>query len=163
MSTHQIIAIVLVLTLAILLRKRLKKWFFKRRANTLLQKMQDGDFKKEPSQVYVAASTKGFSIRNRNSDDCIEVDWEEIVRITAFKKDFFVYNCACVAFELTGGKSVEINESMDGFADAMEQVTENCDGCAEFYNWYMKITVPAFEAKVTELYCKQRARGELLH
>jgi len=163
MTVHQILAIILVLTLAILLRKRLKKWFIKRRANMLLQKMQEGDFKKEPSQVYVAASTKGFSIRNRYSDDCIDVEWKEIDRITAFKKDFFVYNCVCVAFELIGGRSVEINESMDGFVDAMEHVAENCDGCIEFYNWYMKITVPAFEAKVTELYCKQDAMGELLH
>lgn len=125
--------------------------------------MQDGDFKKEPSQVYVAASANGFSIRNRNSDDCIEVEWEEIVRITAFKRDFFVYNCVCVAFELTGGKSVEINESMDGFVDAMEQVAENCDGFIEFYNWYMNNKYSSFEAEVTELYCKEEAKIELLH
>jgi hypothetical protein len=76
------------------------------------------------------------------------VAWDEITRITAFKRDLMAYDRICVAMML-GDSTIEIDEQMPGFVpwrEAMEQrfAVSPC--------WYLEIMTPVFEPTPMDLY-----------
>ena len=137
------------------LMNKFSHWRSKRWRERTLKKITNSKIKREPSDIYVMTSDEELSVRKHSTGESKGFAWKDVVRIVAFKRDLFAYDCVCVAFELDGGGEFEIDEEMDGFGDAMDVAAQSCQGCIPYLKWFWDITVPAFETKLTELYRKE--------
>jgi hypothetical protein len=152
---------VLVATLAVwFLLEMLQKWGSRRSLEGILKKVRDANYKAPPSETAIAQSPDGFEIRKKLSSERCGVRWAEVEKIIAYKRDLFSYDCICVMFDLIGGASIEIDETMDGFVDVMKRAGETCAGCIKLDKWYFEIMTPAFKTKLTELYRKNATAAQ---
>jgi hypothetical protein len=84
----------------------------------------------------------------RQGAEFIELDWSEVTRATAFKRDLLTVDLICIAFE-TETRLVEINEEMPGYL-LVEQAMEQAFDLAP--EWKLVVMFPPFETKPTLIY-----------
>lgn len=82
----------------------------------------------------------------------IVVPWQDIIQIQAFKRDLYAVDLICLANQLIGNKTVEINEEMDGWESLVNELPEYLSGCKEFEGWFLDVAFPAFKPNVTSIY-----------
>jgi hypothetical protein len=95
----------------------------------------------------LTVDTEGLSIAQGPANQRLQ--WRDVVRITAYKADLATVDSIRVNFESTDGKSIEIAEEIDGFAELFGALERQFAVSSE---WYTEIMFPAFERNEIELW-----------
>ncbi len=96
----------------------------------------------------------GFSLRIGGRPP-VDVKWDDIVEITAYKADIFTYDIICLVFSLTRpGDPVEVDEQTHGY-DKFEYAMEAHYGDALLDDWWRTVAFPAFVPNVTVIWPPQ--------
>lgn len=82
------------------------------------------------------------------------VAWTEIESAYVYKRDAFTIDLICLAFRTENGEGFELNESMAGWENLIENLPEHLPGCLKFHEWFMTVAFPAFEMNLTQIYQK---------
>jgi len=82
------------------------------------------------------------------------VGWNEIESAYVYKRDAFTLDVICLAFRLKDESGFELNESMAGWENLIENLPKYLSGCIEFHDWFMMVAFPAFEMNLTQIYQK---------
>ena len=94
-----------------------------------------------------------WSVLSGNSGYKIErILWSEIESAYVYKCDAFTSDLICLAFRLKDGSSFEVNESMQGWQNLVDNLPEHLPDCMEFSEWFMTVAFPAFEMNITQIY-----------
>lgn len=91
-------------------------------------------------------------LRGNNGYQVERVSWTEIESAYVYKRDAFTVDVICLAFRLKDGSSFELNESMAGWENLVENLPKYLSGCMEFHEWFMTVAFPAFEMNMTQIY-----------
>jgi hypothetical protein len=81
------------------------------------------------------------------------VQWGEIVRISAFKRDIFAYDLICFAIQ-TAEKCIEVGEDMEGWNALIDALPTFVPGMSGEAEWRDKIVRPPFATNWTILYTR---------
>lgn len=82
------------------------------------------------------------------------MDWKEIVKITAFKRDLFTTDLICMQMTKDERNFIEVNEEMNGFEEFNEAILKFFFGIDE--NWQTSIASPPFATNFKTLWLKHR-------
>jgi len=91
--------------------------------------------------VLIKSDIDAFAIEDGCSH-CV-VAWASVSRIIAYKIDLFVVDEICIDVVVDTGKRCELDESMDGFSDFVENMERSLIGIEK--EWWHKVAFPAFE------------------
>lgn len=97
----------------------------------------------------------GFEAEVRYSDGETErarATWADVTSATAFKRDLFVYDKICIRFQTSDGRSVEVDEEMEGWTAFVEELQRFLPGCTPFAAWARQVALPAFAPNELLLY-----------
>jgi|GEM_PF-2430653 len=97
----------------------------------------------EPTEQFLSITQRG---------DCIEVSWQSIVRLLAFKRDLLTTDLICMAIETEDGAYVEINEEMIGWQRTMTHLSEHLPAAIPWADWWPATAFPAFATNPTVVY-----------
>ena len=106
-------------------------------------------FCKGESSISIQVSDYGIIIRGEKGE--VQISWNKITKIIAFKRDLYVVDTICLVIEIND-IFYEINEEMNGFSDLfgfMEKILSVSP------RWYIDIMTPAFEANMKVIYEKK--------
>lgn len=80
------------------------------------------------------------------------LNWKDIVKLEAFKRDCFAFDLICLAMCLNDNTEVEINEEMKGWLPLVRKLPEYLSGCDEFDEWFDIVSQPPFKENLTVIY-----------
>jgi hypothetical protein len=80
-----------------------------------------------------------------NTRGSVAFSWDSVRTVDTFKRDLFMVDCICLAFQTTDGW-IEINEDMRGWRDFLAAVESSLPGFPLLSDWYGKVMLPPFEA-----------------
>ena len=95
-----------------------------------------------------------FKSPSQHLDAC---PWEEVQRITAFKRDLWATDCICLVVELQNRTALELHEEMNGWARFCEALPVYLTGALSPEGWIHRVASPAFELCLTHVYERQEA------
>ena len=90
----------------------------------------------------------GFFIQSKHGDRFVE--WNQIHRLSGFKRDYFTTDCICLLIEFDPDLSIEFSEEHAGWYQFLKHLHEAFPSIDK--NWDKEITTPAFETNWTVLY-----------
>lgn len=131
-----------------------------RTVNRWLKQIEAGETPDFPRKTEfdfdLVLTDSGFEIKSLKQPhgEVVSVAWAHVSEVNAYKRDLMAVDQVCVAFTFDESKIVEINEEMRNFVDLCEQLPTHLPGTTPFANWYMEITVPAFELCLTRLFSR---------
>jgi len=102
----------------------------------------------------ITVGKAGFEVRGLNdrNDRPIPCDWKSVKSVTAYKRDMFSTDLVCMAFELSDGTYIEVDEQMRGWLELCNALPVYLPSAPPWGKWFMNITVPAFESCMTTLF-----------
>jgi len=80
------------------------------------------------------------------------LNWSDITRVIAFKRDCFGVDSIRLAFEIKGTHVIEVHEDMAGWRALVDAIPEHLPGALSHEEWFGKVAFPAFEPCPTTLY-----------
>jgi hypothetical protein len=83
--------------------------------------------------------------------------WVEVKKAVVFKRDQYVVDRICLVFELSGSRTVEVNEDMDGWRPFIDQLPEYLPGAATFSEWFEDVAFPAFKTNERTIFQRNAA------
>jgi hypothetical protein len=102
------------------------------------------------SEYHVEATREGLRCSG-SREGVFTINWGNILEIEGFKRDRVTTDLICLAIRYYegGGKTVEINEDMEDFDDAVTGLERQ-----EFLgsNWQKFVTLPPFQARRVVLF-----------
>jgi len=81
--------------------------------------------------------------------------WDGVLRATAFKRDLLTVDLICLAFELAGGKAIELHEELAGWDSFVHALPSYLPGVPAYESWWRGVAVPAFKPNETILFDRQ--------
>ena len=151
--TTSLIAGIAVIAMAVVI------WFRRifnspsRQIAKLMRQIQSGELPQRTKFDHEIKFTEtGFTIVATSGIAVCGCDWASVRNLTAFKEDLFATDLVCLAFELSDGSVINANEEMDGWSELCDALPVHLPGAPAWNQWFMNITVPAFEPCVTPLY-----------
>jgi len=127
----------------------------------LTAKAQAGDLETEySSPIQITHNNVQITLFDASDEKEVSISWNNVRKVDAYKRDLFSYDMVCVSFETLSSKSIEVDESMRGFTELMEEASKSLPGLTKFSDWYFKITQPAFATNLTPLYERQSVGPE---
>jgi hypothetical protein len=82
--------------------------------------------------------------------------WARVTRIVAFKRDVYSHDLLCILIELEGANTIEVNESMPGWTEMIEQLPIYLPEASPWRDWYPKAAFPAFDVAPTPIFVRQK-------
>ena len=105
----------------------------------------------ENSNISIQVSDYGIIISDEK--DKMQIAWNDITKIVAFKRDLYAVDVICIAIERNDGVC-ELNEEMKGFSDLFGFMEKNLYVSP---SWYIDIMTPAFATNMIIIYEKRRS------
>ena len=68
----------------------------------------------------IATNASGFIVKHDQTQH--QVEWNDILEISAYKVDLWMTDMICLAFELSDGRVLEINEEQEGYRGLLAAV-----------------------------------------
>ena len=90
------------------------------------------------------------------------VMWEQVLSITAYKRDLFVVDRICLVLELADGGGIEVDEEMKGWDSLVQKLPEYLPGCKTLGEWFQTVAFPAFQLNETSIFEKAHAAEQTL-
>jgi len=130
----------------------------KARVSAILADVQAGRLPNAPLEELrygaVSLTEDGFSLR-RGGRPAVDVKWDNVSEITAYKADLFSYDVICLVFARSDqGDRIEVDEQMHGYTK-FECAVEAHYGDALLDGWWRTVAFPAFVPNVTVIWQEQ--------
>ena len=84
----------------------------------------------------------------------ITMQWADVSRATAFKRDLYSVDCVCVRFDRFGGNGVEVDEDMAGWLRLLEALPQHLGDCKPHVEWFSSVALPPFAQNPKEIYLR---------
>lgn len=110
-------------------------------------------------QYSITFDAEGFTvvdIRGRGHESAT-MQWIEVQRAVAFKRDLFTVDCICVSFARADGTTIEVNEEMARWRRFVESIPEHLPDCKPWSDWFSIVAFPPFAPSETVLYERSMA------
>lgn len=158
MSLFWIITIsVGVLLLSVLLDKGLNPWLAKIAVNKLLADVKAGKKPKpcdyEFEIIFDSADFTVLSLKNIRTAPIL-MRWNEIYRITAFKRDLFSVDQICLFIFRIDETGIELDEDMKDWSEFAESLPKFLPTCRPLEDLIWKVAQPPFVTNQTDIYSK---------
>jgi hypothetical protein len=86
--------------------------------------------------------------------------WNEVVKVTAYKRDLFSTDLICVFLSRIDETGLEVHEEMNNWMVFISSLPEHLPGCKAMESWFQAIMHPAFATNTTELYSRANTSSE---
>jgi hypothetical protein len=108
------------------------------------------------TSISIEAGEGQFCVRtgNASSDRCL--DWSQIVRVVAAKRDLFGRDLLCLFFETRPDTVIEVDESMSGWQELLNALPARLPGALKAEDWVGRTLFPAFAASPVEVFARRR-------
>jgi hypothetical protein len=100
------------------------------------------------SRASISCSAESFLVENGRRVIFV-AGFDEIVRVTAFKRDEVTTDLICMEIHLANGENIELHEDLDGFEEWMRHI-ESLPGITP--DWRCKVIQPPFATNETLLF-----------
>jgi hypothetical protein len=101
----------------------------------------------------ITVTEDGFTV-SRYDNVLVNVRWQDLVEIRAYKADLFVVDRICWGFCRTGDDNmVEVHEEMSGFVNLLKVIETRYGIKGE--HWFAKVAFPAFAPNMTVIWTKE--------
>jgi hypothetical protein len=104
--------------------------------------------------VEILVPGKPRLFRGTLPDKTVTFAWREVTRVIAFKRDRWIVDCICFAFELNGTETIEVSEEMEGWAALVDVVPVYLAGALRQEEWWDKVVSPTFQPCLTNIYLR---------
>jgi hypothetical protein len=84
----------------------------------------------------------------------VTMQWADVSRATAFKRDLYSVDCVCVRFDRFGGNGVEVDEDMAGWLRLLEALPQHLGDCKPHAEWFSSVALPPFAQNPKEIYLR---------
>jgi hypothetical protein len=85
------------------------------------------------------------------------VDWREVTRVLAFKRDLLTTDLICLRIEAGPERSLEVNEEVPGWDALLRALQEFLPGVMDPKKIYALLSTPAFAANETVIFDRHAA------
>ena len=102
--------------------------------------------------ITIALSLEGIELRSGSIQRTVAISWDSVVRIVAFKRDLYSRDLLCAAIEMQPQAVVELDESMDGWNNFIQELPAHLPGALAAERWFSGAAFPAFEVSPTEIF-----------
>lgn len=82
------------------------------------------------------------------------LNWADVSRVTAYKRDLFAYDLVCLLIELADGQSVELDEQLCGWERLLEVLPSALPGALDRDRLLDAVVLPAFATNLTVVYVR---------
>ena len=108
------------------------------------------------SDLAIAVDDLGFSVSHvaATSTPVASVPWDEVLRVTAFKRDLLTVDCICMAIAAQDGTTVEVNEEMLGWEALTAALASHLPGSIAWSECSSNVAFPAFVANETQVFVR---------
>jgi hypothetical protein len=107
-----------------------------------------------PERVDIIVPAKPRLFRKTPPDKTLMFLWKDVTRVFVFKRDTLIVDLICMAFELNGAETIEVNECMNGWKELEAAVPIYLPGAQTHDEWFQKVSFPAFALCWTEIYTR---------
>jgi hypothetical protein len=115
-----------------------------RRAVARILKKKDGDPRALENPKWGTLSEDGERLKVNKGEGSMELPWNEVEEVHAFKRDLFTTDLICLAFKRAGmNEYLEIHEEMAGYHDLLQTLPSRLPGFS--VGWFFDVAFPAFE------------------
>jgi hypothetical protein len=83
---------------------------------------------------------------------CVEMAWNEIEEVIAFKRDLITTDLICLELRSSQGGAIVVHEEMNGWEEFCGALSRHLDGMPVYEKWWHSIAIPAFETNTTVLW-----------
>lgn len=106
------------------------------------------------TSISIETGDRQFCVRtgNASSDRCL--DWSQIVRVVAAKRDLFGRDLLCLFFEMRPEGVIEVDESMTGWQDLLNALPARLPGALNADDWVARVLFPAFVESPVEVFAR---------
>ena len=95
---------------------------------------------------------------NRGQSHGVQLAWEQITDVFAFKRDCFTVDQISIVVGNSDLKEwVEVTEDDDGYGELILQLPLYLSGCPTLDSWFQRVALPPFETQWTHIYQKAAA------
>jgi len=91
-------------------------------------------------------------LTGKNKSGNRSLQWDDVVLLTAFKRDLYVVDRICLEIELKDGESIEVDEEMKSWDSLVQKLPEYLPGCKRFGEWFGVVAFPAFALNETRIF-----------
>ena len=98
-----------------------------------------------PEGVKVRLSGTEGLFRKKRLERMLNFAWNEVTRVSAFKRDCFAIDLICFEFELNGTRVTEINEDAVGWDSLVSALPTYLPGALSQNEWWSDVVQPPFE------------------
>ncbi len=137
-----------------LLLRRLGKRQTRRKTEQMINDVQAGKIKQKYFDATIKWDATGFIIQtmNKESEKPVRMNWTEVAKTTAYKRDLFSADLICIFFAKADGTGVEVHEESNGWRNFIEALPDFLPGCKPTASWWNSVAVPAFAANPTIIF-----------
>jgi len=89
---------------------------------------------------------------DKRSANTLQMAWNDIARVTAFKRDLMTVDCVCMLLADADGHILEVDEEMAGWQELCEALPQRLPGAKPFHEWFMQVAFPAFATNGTDIF-----------
>ena len=111
--------------------------------------------KNEPTgHVRIAADEAGIKVDSGGGWSSV-IPWGQITRIVAFKRDVYSHDLICMLIETTGNSVMELNESMPGWTELVNELEIRLPSAKPHTDWFTEVAFPAFALSPTDVFVRR--------
>ena len=132
-------------------------WRAKRMVERVMRDIKAGKkVEGPPPKFAIEFNSVGFFVRSlKDSANSGSFNWVEIQKVMVFKRDLFSYDMVCMILSKVDGTGCELDEEMRGWSEFTEAMPFHLPDCQPWEKWFMEVTTPAFETKLTEIFNRE--------
>jgi hypothetical protein len=127
--------------------------------NKTLEKIRSGKLTPSPKQSNygITVDAAGFAVSQvkPTSAPLLFIAWIDVLRVTAFKRDWLTFDCICMAISTKDGLTTELNEEMAGWETFTEALKEHLPGSVPWADCFSRVAFPAFATNETEIFVRE--------
>jgi hypothetical protein len=83
--------------------------------------------------------------------------WADVHSVVAFKRDLYIVDLMCLAFNSGSAGALEVHEEMRGWQDLVDALPDHLPGSTPFPDWWAVVAFPAFAANPTTIFSRAAA------
>jgi hypothetical protein len=119
--------------------------------------LKDFLLKRQPScQIAILSDADGLIRITTYEDGSViedEMQWSDVISVSAFKRDIYAYDLICLLFEDTT-KCIEVSEEDVDFSKLVNMLPSYLPGSLDKAEWCEKVYFPAFKTNWTTIYSR---------
>jgi hypothetical protein len=125
-----------------------------------LKKIQTGKSTRprKQSDYSISIDAAGFAVsQTSRTTPLLSVAWSDVLRVTAFKRDWLIVDCICMAIATKDGRTIEVDEEMAGWEVFTEALPQYLPGSRQWADCFWQVAFPAFATNETQIFARECA------